>query len=371
MPWRVRPLSTVHFGSEAVSMGSSSGTPSNAPPVEILPLPANASDRPEGIPSPGSDPFVSVVVSHLNSARTIKACLESVLAQRYPRNRYEVIVVDAGSTDGSIDIVKNLSCPNLTLVVLPGCSEASGQTEGVRLARGSIIFFTNSDIYVPTDWIGKHVEWHRKGFGLTGGSVFWGGDKYGLAWNIRRLDRPVTLVHPGVGIGFSNCSVGKALLIENGGLRDLRSQHDTEFALRFVSRGGRLLLDPSIQVYHDHPFKSLKGCILRSYRYSLNHIIVMRTIEQGEPARQPLVSAIDALRNIALELVLVNGVIAYREVSPTARSRGIDIGLVEFMLIHMVGREISRYLGLAAGFLRPRPSAGSVRDLHSSRQSPQ
>jgi len=46
-------------------------------------------------------PFVSVVVPCRDEERTLRACLDALRAQSYPRDRYEVLVVDGGSTDGS------------------------------------------------------------------------------------------------------------------------------------------------------------------------------------------------------------------------------------------------------------------------------
>ena len=50
--------------------------------------------------------FVSVVLPVFNEERHIEACLDSVLAQDYPPDRYEVIVADGGSTDRTRDIVE-------------------------------------------------------------------------------------------------------------------------------------------------------------------------------------------------------------------------------------------------------------------------
>lgn len=314
-------------------------------------------------------PSVSIVISHLNSARTLRACLEAVTDQNYPKDRFEVIVVDAGSNDGSIEIARSLTTPNLALTVVPGCSEAAGQIEGLRRATGSVIFLTNSDIYVPHDWIRLHLSWHARGFDLVGGSVFWGGDKFALSWNPPRMNHAVSHVQPGVGVGFSNCSVSRKSLEESGGLKDVKSHHDSEFAFRLVARGGKLLLDPNIQVYHDHPFGSFKGCFRRSYGYAVNHVTIMRALEGGVRSKTSIVSMDDSLKNVGLELLLVNGVLAYQQTSATARSKGIRVGLLEFMLIRMFGHEIARYLGWLVGLLSRRPSTESVRDLHSTKQT--
>ena len=83
-------------------------------------------------------------------------------------------MVDAGSTDGSIDIVAERIDDRFRQIVKLGCSEAQGQSLGVQSSKGEMVMFTNSDIYVPRDWIRKHIDWQRKGYDLVGGAVFWG-----------------------------------------------------------------------------------------------------------------------------------------------------------------------------------------------------
>ena len=51
-------------------------------------------------------PFVSVVVVSYNSNKHIKECLDSLLDLDYPKNRYEILVVDGGSNDGTVNVVK-------------------------------------------------------------------------------------------------------------------------------------------------------------------------------------------------------------------------------------------------------------------------
>ena len=51
-------------------------------------------------------PFASIILPIRNEARTIRRCLEAILAQDYPAERYEVIVVDGMSDDGTREIVR-------------------------------------------------------------------------------------------------------------------------------------------------------------------------------------------------------------------------------------------------------------------------
>jgi glycosyltransferase involved in cell wall biosynthesis len=51
-------------------------------------------------------PHISIVVPFFKSRRYIARCLDALVSQQYPSERYEVIMVDNNSPDGSIDIVR-------------------------------------------------------------------------------------------------------------------------------------------------------------------------------------------------------------------------------------------------------------------------
>lgn len=88
------------------------------------------------------NPLVSVVIPCYNAARTIAATLESVLAQSY--RPIEVIVVDDGSSDRSVEIASSFA-PAVTVVVQENGGPASARNEGIRRSRGEFIAFVDAD----------------------------------------------------------------------------------------------------------------------------------------------------------------------------------------------------------------------------------
>jgi succinoglycan biosynthesis protein ExoA len=86
-------------------------------------------------------PFVSVVIPVYNEERYIEACLDSVFEQDYPRDRYEVIVADGGSTDRTRAIVEAAAAVhrNVRLLDNPGRTQASGLNLGIAASRGDYI----------------------------------------------------------------------------------------------------------------------------------------------------------------------------------------------------------------------------------------
>ena len=319
-----------------------------------------------GFGVPSGHPSVAVIVSHYNSSRTILRCIEHLLKQEYPRELIKIVIVDGGSTDGSVEMVKSTKDERLFQIVEQGCSEAEGQMIGIQDSRSEVIMLTNSDVYVPRDWVRKHVEWLSKGYDIIGGKVFWGGDKFAFAWNTPTPSQPRFVQTQGMGLGFSNCSFRRSLLATVGGISDMKSQHDTEFAFRVVMKGGKMLLDPEIEVYHDHPMRSFRLSFMRSFGYGMNHVLVMRArygrivTGSGAPAMMPITSLLK-------EWTSLNGVKTYKELYRRALATGIRVGLLEFLFIRLFSTRLGLMLGVLVGATKRKVAIDSVANLHRQR----
>jgi len=90
----------------------------------------------------GNLPSVSIVTPSLNQARFIRDSIESVLSQNYPRLEY--IVMDGGSTDETLDILRGYG-DRLTWRSVPDFGQANALNSGFRLASGEILGWLNSD----------------------------------------------------------------------------------------------------------------------------------------------------------------------------------------------------------------------------------
>ncbi len=112
---------------------------------------------PSSAGDPAAVPLVSVVVVNHQRAALLRACLQSLLAQDYPR--FEVIVVDNGSTDDSVALVRGLADPRITLIELPSNRGfAAGCNAGIRAAGGDYVALLNNDAEAHPDWLTRLME---------------------------------------------------------------------------------------------------------------------------------------------------------------------------------------------------------------------
>ena len=87
----------------------------------------------------------SVITPNRNGARFLEQAMRSVLAQRASGVELEYIVVDGGSTDGSMEIVRRYRADLAQIVSEPDRGPADAINKGLRLATGDILAWLNAD----------------------------------------------------------------------------------------------------------------------------------------------------------------------------------------------------------------------------------
>lgn len=115
---------------------------------------------------PAEKPFVSALIVVRNEENRVGKCLESLLSQDYPRDRYEIIVVDGESTDRTVDIVEKTAADAarggntvpLRILGNPKRILASGWNIGIKAAKGEFVIRPDAHAYVEPDFISKNVE---------------------------------------------------------------------------------------------------------------------------------------------------------------------------------------------------------------------
>lgn len=99
---------------------------------------------------------LSVVIPTLNSGKTLEACLRSITGQDMPRDRYEIVLADAGSTDGTRGIAR--ACGVDRIVENPLKTGEAGKAAGIKAATGEWIALIDSDNILPDPgWMTRMV----------------------------------------------------------------------------------------------------------------------------------------------------------------------------------------------------------------------
>lgn len=99
-------------------------------------------------------PKLSTIIPVKNGARFLAGAIESVLDQHYPH--LELIVVDGGSTDGSVEIARGY--PGLRVVTQSGSGLGDAWNTGIETARGELLSFLDSDDFWAPDTLVARVE---------------------------------------------------------------------------------------------------------------------------------------------------------------------------------------------------------------------
>lgn len=212
-----------------------------------------------------ASPYVSVVIPCRNESRYVRVCLDAVLANDYPRERFEVLVVDGASHDGTRDILREYARQHSTVRVLenPKGFTPISLNMAVRAAKGSVILRMDAHARIAPDYIRRSVEvLEESGADNVGGVMHTlpRGDGLWARAVVRALSHRFGVgnsyfrVHPSkprwVDTVFGGCYrrevFGRIGLFNE----ELRRSQDIEFNLRLKKAGGRILLHPDIASYY-------------------------------------------------------------------------------------------------------------------------
>ena len=98
-----------------------------------------------------TSPYISVIIPVYNDSQRLQLCLAALENQSYPKDSYEVIVIDNNSTDNVKKIVNNCSQAIYAFKKTKGSYAA--RNKGISLARGEVLAFTDSDCIPTHHWL--------------------------------------------------------------------------------------------------------------------------------------------------------------------------------------------------------------------------
>ncbi|MGC8943969.1 MAG: glycosyltransferase [Caldisericia bacterium] len=120
----------------------------------VLLLVYSKSKRKKNSVKPFNPPYISFIIPVYNEEKIIKDKITNIYSLNYPKDKFEIIIINDKSLDKTAEIVKNLSkkYENLKFLDLKIRSgKVNAQNEGVKIAKGEIFIFTDADILLKED----------------------------------------------------------------------------------------------------------------------------------------------------------------------------------------------------------------------------
>jgi GT2 family glycosyltransferase len=255
-------------------------------------------------------PSISIIVLTYNGKRFVKDCLGSLQNIYYPKKKYEIIVVDNASSDGTAEYIQKHFKKIKIIKLDRNYGFAEGNNRGIKFCKGEFIIFLNQDTKVDKHWLIELVKpaIKDKKVGICGSLIrdFYRPQLVQDAANY--LDIFGNVIHKGW--GEKNVSIlnplevfsvsGASLLIRRSILNKLKYCFDPSYFLYFEETdlcwrvnllGYKVVFTPFSIVYHKAPIHPLSVKPINIFLYTRNKIISFRK-NLRFPLRQLLLSLV-------------------------------------------------------------------------------
>jgi glycosyltransferase involved in cell wall biosynthesis len=263
-----------------------------------------------------NSPFVSVIIPVRNERHFIAATLEGILRQDYPADRYEVVVADGMSDDGTREIIAGYADRDSRVRLVDNTQRVTptGLNAAIAAARGEILCRIDGHCEVAGDFISQNVsllQEHPEAW-IVGGPIVHAGK------GVRGKAAAIAMSHPvGVGAarhrfpGFEGYAdtvqfpAFRRWVFDRVGMFDetLVRTEDDELHYRVTQAGGRIFVSPRVRyIYY---VRDRIGKLFRQYfQYSFWRIPVLRKHKTPTTVRQ----MVPVLFFAAMALVAAAGV---------------------------------------------------------------
>jgi GT2 family glycosyltransferase len=247
---------------------------------------------------------VSFVIPNYQGEKLLRACLQSILGQKTDIP-FEVIVVDDGSTDGSLDMVSNVYPSVKTVANRRNQGPAKSKNVGADAARGDFIAFLDNDVELDPLWLqsiygrlaaegegagacASHIllNGHRTVLNSTGGFV----DLLGYAWDRGIFEEDTNSFSQNTRVMYA-CSaamlVRKAVFEQVGGF-DGHYRYlyeDVDLGWRMNAYGFSVVYEPTAIAHHHLSSTMGKNGLRNLYLYERNRIHTLKANLEKETQR--------------------------------------------------------------------------------------
>jgi glycosyltransferase involved in cell wall biosynthesis len=210
-----------------------------------------------------SKPEYTIVIPAFHAAATISECINALSAQTVPREQYEVVVVDDGSTDETAEAAREAGADQVVTCRHRGPSVA--RNTGVEAANSEIILFTDADCVPLPTWI-KEITAPFQDHSIDGAKGTYRTQQRTLVARFVQLEyeNKYDKMRGRERIDFVDtysAAYRRRVFEETGGFDPVfpvAANEDVEFSYRVAQLGHRLVFAPKAVVYHRHADTILK-----------------------------------------------------------------------------------------------------------------
>jgi len=206
----------------------------------------------------------SVIIPSFNRADEIQALLESIRALDFPKERFEVLVADDGSTDNTLEIVHTFQNTNtFTLNYFSQHNQGPGAARnlGMQQAKGDFFIFIDSDVTLPSTWL-RQIDYALQ---AEMADAFGGPDTFlpDFPPLLKAINYSMTSFITTGGMRGKkgkklakfyprsfNMGLSRKLYEKIGGFGNLRHGQDIEYSNRIIRSGAKVIYVDDAPVYH-------------------------------------------------------------------------------------------------------------------------
>ena len=227
---------------------------------------------------------LSVEISTFNRKDVLRMVLERLARQTYPHDRFEVVISDDGSTDGTdtvVEAMKNSMPYDIRFFEHPHCGCGGTHNIGIQKAKGDIVLMLADDILPKPQLIEEHMRTHEENpdnsvvvMGRLKQSAELPDTVFQNNWNSilnRRFPNSTIKHYDYTNFWVSNMSFKKDFMLKNGMFREwpAGSHEDLELGYRLQQKGMKLIFNPNALGYHNDS-ETIESVSSRTHMFGYN-----------------------------------------------------------------------------------------------------
>ncbi|MEM7586460.1 MAG: glycosyltransferase [Acidobacteriota bacterium] len=224
-------------------------------------------------------PKLSIIVPVRDHAAELELCLQAIRASAQGHDEVEVLVVDTGSTDGSLEVARQAG---IEVVDAGRVTAAAARNAGARRAQGDLLAFVDADIVIAPSWVAVALSaLEVMDIAATGTRPFAPQDANWVQNTVGLMRSHPESCRPARWLSSCNCVIRREVFERVGGFDpSYTTCEDTELSFRLRRQGFRLLDEPRLACVHLGDPRTLRGVFLSELWRGRDNLRV--TVQPGE-----------------------------------------------------------------------------------------